>query len=112
MGQTYEIDQERLYKLFKRIVDDKFSELTLRDKPWWQTHEDDVEWVNSEGTPFIRYNDYSFEVDRKYYWSFMNLMPISWKITNNLFTQYFKERFPDKPFISVEDSDLFTELGV
>ena len=112
MGQTYEIDQDRLYKLFKRILDDKFSELTLRDKPWWQTHEDDVEWVNSEGTPFIRYNDYSFEVDRKYYWSFMNLMPISWKVTNNLFTRYFKEMFPDKPFISVEDDDLFTELGV
>jgi len=47
MGQTYEIDQERLYKLFKRIVDDKFSELTYRDKPWWQTHEDDVEWVTT-----------------------------------------------------------------
>lgn len=110
MGQTYEIDQNRLYKLFKRILDDKFSELTLRDNPWWQTHEDDVEWVNSEGTPFIRYNDYSFEVDRKYYWSFMNMMPISYKITNELFTRYFKERFPDKSFISVEDSNLFMEL--
>lgn len=110
MGQTYEIDQERLYKLFKRILDDKFSELTLRDKPWWQTHVDDVEWVNSEGTPFIRYNDYTFEVDRKYFWSFMNMMPLSYKITNELFTRYFKERFPDKSFISVEDSNLFMEL--
>jgi hypothetical protein len=112
MRQTYVIDLERLYKLFKRIMDDKFSELTLRDNPWWQTHEDDVEWVTSEGSPFIQYNDYGFLVHRGYYWSLMNLMPISWKTTNNLFTQYFKERFPDKPFITVEDSDLFTELGV
>lgn len=112
MGQTYEIDQERLYKLFKRILDDKFSELTYRNKPWWQTHEDDVEWVNSEGTPVIRYNDYSFEVLRSFYWSFMNMMPISYKITNDLFTKYFKEKFSDKPFISVLDSDLFTELNL
>lgn len=112
MGQTYSIDQDRLYKLFKRILDDKFSELTLRDNPWWQTHEDDVEWVNSEGSPVIRYNDYSFEVHRNYYWSFMNMMPISYRTTNELFTKYFKERFPDKVFISVLDSDLYTELGI
>ena len=107
MGQTYSIDQDRLYKLFKRIMDDKFSELTLSDKPWWQTHEDDVEWVDSEGNPVVRYNDYAFEVLRDYYWSFMNMMPISYKTANELFTKYFKENFPDKPFISVVDSGLY-----
>jgi len=106
MGQTYEIDQDRLYKLFKRILDDKFSELTLRDKPWWQTHEDDVEWVTSEGSPIIQYNDYGFLVQRSYYWSFMNMMPISYKMTNDLFTRYFKEKFHDKFFLSVTDSDM------
>lgn len=106
MGQTYEIDQERLYKLFKRILNDKFSELTLRDKPWWQTHEDDVEWVTSGDSPIIQYNDYGFLVQRSYYWSFMNMMPISYKMTNDLFTRYFKEKFPDKFFLSVTDTDM------
>ena len=106
MGQTYEIDQDRLYKLFKRILDDKFSELTLNSNPWWQTHEDDVEWINSVSNPIIQYNDYGFLIHRPYYWSFMNMMPISYKTTNDLFTRYFKEKFPDKFFLSVTDVDM------
>lgn len=106
MGKIFTIEEDRLYRLFKRILDDKFSELSLNKSPWWQTHEDDVEWVDSEGNALIRYNDYSFLILRKYYWDFMHYMPISYKQTNDLFSRYFKERFPDKFFIKIEEFDL------
>lgn len=106
MGKIFTIEEDRLYKLFKRILDDKFSELTLSETPWWQNHVDDVEWIDSEGNAVIRYNDYYFLVLRKYYWSFMHYMPLSYKQTNDLFSRYFKERFPDKFFLKIEEFDL------
>ena len=106
MGQTYEIDQERLYKLFKRILDDKFSDLKMVKSPNWENEQDSVTWIDSSGKPLVRYERFSFDVARNYYWSFMNLMPISYRITNELFTKYFREKFPKKDFIAVLDEDL------
>lgn len=106
MGQKFIIDEDRLYKIFKRILNDKFSELTMIKSPNWENEQDSVIWVESDGSPLIRYERFSFDVLRKYYWSFMKLMPISYSITNDLFTKYFQEKFPEKPFISVLDEDL------
>lgn len=94
----------KFYKLFKRILDGKFSELTYDENPYWSTHEDDVSWKDSDGD-IIRYNDYSFLVDRSFYWSFLNYLPISHSTTKLMFAKYFRERFPDKFFLSVIEFD-------
>ena len=52
-------DSKRFYKMFKRIIDEKFSELTYDESPRWSTHEDDVAWKDSDEDVF-RYNDYAF----------------------------------------------------
>lgn len=104
---TEEISKEnsiKFYKLFKRILDNKFSELTYDENPYWSTHEDDVSWKDSDGD-VIRYNDYSFLVDRNFYWSFLNYLPISHTTTKLMFAKYFRERFPDKSFLSVIEFD-------
>ena len=94
----------KFYKLFKKIMDGKFSELTYDENPYWSTHEDDVSWKDSDGD-IIRYNDYSFLVDRSFYWSFLNYLPISHSTTKLMFAKYFRERFPDKFFLSVVEFD-------
>jgi hypothetical protein len=97
-------DSKRFYKMFKRIIDEKFSELTYDESPYWSTHEDDVAWKDSN-EDFIRYFDYAFLVKRGFFWSLMNYLPISHNATKMMFEQYFKERFPDKFFISVDEFD-------
>jgi hypothetical protein len=98
-------DSKRFYKMFKRIIDEKFSELTYDESPRWSTHEDDVAWTDSEGDVF-RYFDYSFLVKRGFFWSLMNYLPISHNATKMMFERYFKERFPDKFFLSVAEFDV------
>lgn len=105
--QTEEISKEnaiKFYKLFKKIVDGKFSELTYNESPYWSTHEDDVAWSDSSND-VIRYNDYSFLVDRNFYWTFMNYLPISHTTLKLMFARYFREKFPDKFFLSVIEFD-------
>ena len=97
-------DSKRFYKMFKRIIDDKFSELTYDESPRWSTHEDDVAWKDSDEDVF-RYNDYAFLVRRGFFWSLMNYLPISHNATKMMFERYFKEKFPDKFFLSVEEFD-------
>jgi hypothetical protein len=97
-------DSKRFYKMFKKIIDEKFSELTYDESPRWSTHEDDVAWTDSEGDVF-RYFDYSFLVKRDFFWSLMNYLPISHNATKMMFERYFKERFPDKFFLSVAEFD-------
>jgi hypothetical protein len=97
-------DSKRFYKMFKRIIDEKFSELTYDESPHWSTHEDDVAWKDSN-EDFIRYFDYAFLVKRGFFWSLMNYLPISHNATKMMFERYFKERFPDKFFISVDEFD-------
>jgi hypothetical protein len=97
-------DSKRFYKMFKKIIDEKFSELTYDESPRWSTHEDDVAWTSSEGDVF-RYFDYSFLVKRDFFWSLMNYLPISHNATKMMFERYFKERFPDKFFLSVAEFD-------
>lgn len=97
-------DSKRFYKMFKRIIDEKFSELTYDESPRWSTHEDDVAWKDSN-EDFIRYFDYAFLVKRGFFWSLMNYLPISHNATKMMFERYFKERFPDKFFISVDEFD-------
>jgi hypothetical protein len=94
----------KFYKLFKRIVDGRFSELTYNESPYWSTHEDDVAWSDSSND-VIRYHDHLFLVDRKFYWSFLNYLPISHSTTKLMFSRYFKERFPNKFFLSVHEFD-------
>jgi len=104
---SYETSKEnaiKFYKLFKRIVDDRFSELTYNESPYWSTHEDDVAWSDSSND-VIRYHDHLFLVDRKFYWSFLNYLPISHSTTKLMFSRYFKERFPNKFFLSVHEFD-------
>lgn len=106
--ETYENSEKdsiKFYKLFKRILDDKFSELTYDEHPFWSTHEDDVSWTDSEGD-VITYNDYSFLVNRKFFWSLMEYLPISHHATKLMFTKYFKDRFPDKFFLSVDEFNV------
>ena len=98
-------DSKRFYKMFKRIIDEKFSELTYDESPRWSTHEDDVAWTDSEGDVF-RYFDYAFLVKRDFFWSLMNYLPISHNATKMMFERYFKERFPDKFFLSVAEFDV------
>jgi hypothetical protein len=98
-------DSKRFYKMFKRIIDEKFLELTYDESPRWSTHEDDVAWTDSEGDVF-RYFDYSFLVKRGFFWSLMNYLPISHNATKMMFERYFKERFPDKFFLSVAEFDI------
>jgi hypothetical protein len=102
--ETSKENSIKFYKLFKKIMDDKFSELTYDESPYWSTHEDDVAWSNSS-KDVIRYNDYSFLVDRKFYWTFMNYLPISHTTAKLMFAQYFREKFPDKFFLSVQEFD-------
>lgn len=105
--QTEEDSKEnaiKFYKLFKKIVDGKFSELTYNESPYWSTHEDDVAWSNSDND-VVRYNDYTFLVDRDFYWTFMNYLPISHTTLKLMFARYFKEKFPDKFFLSVQEFD-------
>lgn len=105
--QTEEISKEnaiKFYKLFKKIVDGKFSELTYNESPRWSTHEDDVAWSNSDND-VVRYNDYTFLVDRDFYWTFMNYLPISHTTLKLMFARYFREKFPDKFFLSVQEFD-------
>lgn len=97
-------DSKRFYKMFKRIIDEKFSELTYDESPRWSTHEDDVAWKDSDEDVF-RYNDYTFLVKRGFFWSLMNYLPISHNATKMMFERYFKERFPDKFFLSVDEFD-------
>ena len=97
-------DSKKFYKMFKRIIDDKFSELTYDESPRWSTHEDDVAWKDSDEDVF-RYNDYAFLVKRDFFWSLMNYLPISHNATKMMFERYFKEKFPDKFFLSVEEFD-------
>ena len=97
-------DSKRFYKMFKRIIDEKFSELTYDESPRWSTHEDDVAWKDSDEDVF-RYNDYAFLVKRGFFWSLMNYLPISHNATKMMFERYFKERFPDKFFLSVDEFD-------
>ena len=97
-------DSKRFYKMFKRVIDEKFSELTYDESPRWSTHKDDVAWTDSEGNVF-RYFDYAFLVKRGFFWSLMNYLPISHNTTKMMFERYFKERFPDKFFISVDEFD-------
>ena len=97
-------DSKRFYKMFKKIIDEKFSELTYDESPSWSTHEDDVAWKDSD-EDFIRYFDYAFLVKRGFFWSLMNYLPISHNATKMMFERYFKERFPDKFFISVDEFD-------
>jgi len=99
-------DSKRFYKMFKRIIDEKFSELTYDESPRWSTHEDDVAWKDSDEDVF-RYNDYAFLVKRGFFWSLMNYLPISHNATKMMFERYFKERFPDKFFLSVAEFDVF-----
>jgi hypothetical protein len=94
----------KFYKLFKKIVDGKFSELTYNESPHWSTHEDDVAWSDSSND-VIRYNDYTFLVDRNFYWTFMNYLPISHTTLKLMFARYFREKFPDKFFLSVQEFD-------
>lgn len=94
----------KFYKLFKKIMDGAFSGLTYDETPWWSTHEDDVSWKGSDGD-IVRYNDYTFLVDRNFYWSFLNYLPISHSTTKLMFAKYFRERFPDKFFLSVVEFD-------
>jgi zinc transporter ZupT len=82
-------DSKRFYKMFKRIIDDKFSELTYDESPRWSTHEDDVAWKDSDEDVF-RYNDYTFLVKRGFFWSLMNYLPISHNATKMMFERYFK----------------------
>jgi hypothetical protein len=105
--QTEEDSKEnaiKFYKLFKKIVDGKFSELTYNESPYWSTHEDDVAWSDSSND-VIRYNDYTFLVDRNFYWTFMNYLPISHTTLKLMFARYFREKFPDKFFLSVQEFD-------
>jgi hypothetical protein len=102
--ETSKENSIKFYKLFKKIMDDKFSELTYDESPYWSTHEDDVAWSNSS-KDVIRYNDYSFLVDRKFYWTFMNYLPISHTTAKLMFARYFREKFPDKFFLSVQEFD-------
>jgi hypothetical protein len=105
--QTEEDSKEnaiKFYKLFKKIVDGKFSELTYNESPHWSTHEDDVAWSDSSND-VIRYNDYTFLVDRNFYWTFMNYLPISHTTLKLMFARYFSEKFPDKFFLSVQEFD-------
>lgn len=105
--QTEEDSKEnaiKFYKLFKKIVDGKFSELTYNESPYWSTHEDDVAWSNSDND-VVRYNDYTFLVDRDFYWTFMNYLPISHTTLKLMFARYFREKFPDKFFLSVQEFD-------
>jgi len=97
-------DSKRFYKMFKKIIDEKFLELTYDESPRWSTHEDDVAWIDSEGDVF-RYFDYSFLVKRDFFWSLMNYLPISHNATKMMFERYFKKRFPDKFFLSVAEFD-------
>jgi hypothetical protein len=97
-------DSKRFYKMFKRIIDEKFLELTYDESPRWSTHEDDVAWKDSDEDVF-RYNDYSFLVKRDFFWSLMNYLPISHNATKMMFERYFKEKFPDKFFLSVVEFD-------
>ena len=97
-------DSKRFYKMFKRIIDEKFSELTYDESPRWSTHEDDVAWKDSDEDVF-RYNDYAFLVKRGFFWSLMNYLPISHNATKMMFERYFKEKFPDKFFLSVVEFD-------
>lgn len=97
-------DSKRFYKMFKRIIDEKFSELTYDESPRWSTHEDDVAWKDSDEDVF-RYNDYAFLVKRGFFWSLMNYLPISHNATKMMFERYFKEKFPDKFFLSVDEFD-------
>ena len=97
-------DSKRFYKMFKRIIDEKFSELTYDESPRWSTHEDDVAWKDSDEDVF-RYNDYAFLVKRGFFWSLMNYLPISHNATKMMFERYFKEKFPNKFFLSVEEFD-------
>jgi hypothetical protein len=97
-------DSKKFYKMFKRIINEKFSELTYDESPRWSTHEDDVAWTDSEGDVF-RYFDYAFLVKRDFFWSLMNYLPISNNATKMMFERYFKEKFPDKFFLSVVEFD-------
>jgi hypothetical protein len=97
-------DSKRFYKMFKKIINEKFSELTYDESPRWSTHEDDVAWKDSDEDVF-RYNDYAFLVKRDFFWSLMNYLPISHNATKMMFERYFKEKFPDKFFLSVVEFD-------
>jgi hypothetical protein len=97
-------DSKRFYKMFKRIIDEKFSELTYDESPSWSTHEDDVAWKDSN-EDFVRYFDYAFLIKKGFFWSLMNYLPISHNATKMMFERYFKEKFPDKFFISVDEFD-------
>ena len=97
-------DSKKFYKLFKKIIDEKFSELTYDESPRWSTHEDDVAWKDSN-EDIVRYFDYAFLVRRNFFWSLMNYLPISHNATKMMFERYFKKRFPDKFFLSVAEFD-------
>ena len=97
-------DSKKFYKLFKKIIDEKFSELTYDESPRWSTHEDDVAWKDSN-EDIVRYFDYAFLVRRNFFWSLMDYLPISHNATKMMFERYFKERFPDKFFLSVHEFD-------
>lgn len=94
----------KFYKLFKRIMDGKFSELTYDENPYWSTHEDDASWKDSN-RDIVRYRYNTFLIERKFYWTFLNYLPISHTTTKLMFTRYFRERFPDKFFLSVIEFD-------
>ena len=95
---TYQETCSQKYKAIEAV------ELTYDESPRWSTHKDDVAWTDSEGNVF-RYFDYAFLVKRGFFWSLMNYLPISHNTTKMMFERYFKERFPDKFFISVDEFD-------
>jgi len=106
--QTEEISKEnaiKFYKLFKKIMDDKFLELTYNESIYWSTPEVDVAWSDSSND-VIRYDNYTFLVERNFYWTFMNYLPISHTTLKLMFARYFREKFPDKFFLSVREFDL------
>ena len=105
MGKTYTIDESRLYKVFKKMVDYKFEDLSINKSPRWTPEHDEFELIDQNGNRFIIYSDNTFHVLRNFYWSFLEYMPISYKEVNDLFTKYFNERFPEISFRRVIEFD-------
>lgn len=101
MKQIYTIDQERLYKLFKKILDSKYPDLSLNTNPHWKIMNGDVDLIGPDGDSQIQLSGKTLLVPRSFYWFLMEIMPISYKLTNEMFVKYFKDRFPTLSFTHV-----------
>lgn len=103
MKQNQTITEDKLYNLFKKILNERYSNIvkTNHTKSVYYT-----EWVNQNGNTILSLYYRDLLVDSRYFWRIRRSMNLEYTYLIKLYIKYFKEKFPEIIFDNLYETDF------